>query len=83
MKPELSVLNRGQKTNGIKRHKVVHGIPDITGMWGKGPVPSGAAEHRAYSILNNTTCVQYGCGKAENNVRDTWHGHKRCKKRHT
>src|ERR1700746_1854455 len=70
MKPELSVLNRRRKTNGIKRRKVAHGNPDITGTWGKGPAPSGAAERRAYSVLNNTTCVQYGRGKAENTVRD-------------
>ena len=71
MKPELSVLNRRRKTNGIKRRKVAHGDPDITGTWGKGPAPSGAAERRAYSILNHTTCIQYGRGKAENTVRDT------------
>jgi hypothetical protein len=70
MKPELSVLNRRRKTNGIKRHKVMHGIPDITGTWGKGPAPSGVAERHAYRVLNNTTCVQYSRGKAENTVRD-------------
>ena len=35
MKPELSVLNKKQKTNGIKQHKVVQGNLDITGMWGR------------------------------------------------
>ena len=70
MKPELSILNRGWKTNGIKRRKVAHRNLDITGMWGKGPAPSGAAEHCAYNVLNDAMCIQYCCGKAENTVRD-------------
>ena len=35
MKMELSVLNKKRKTNGIKQRKVVHGNPDIAGMWGR------------------------------------------------
>ena len=73
MKPELSILNRGWKTNGIKQHKVAHGNLDITGMWGKGPAPSGAAERRAYNVFNDTACVQHCGGKAENTVCDTQH----------
>ena len=34
MKPELSVLNKRRKTNRIKRCKVAHGNPDVTGTWG-------------------------------------------------
>ena len=71
MKLELSVLNRGWKTNGIKQHKAAHRNLDITGTWGKGLAPSGMAERRAYSVLNNTTCIQYGHGKAESTIRDS------------
>ena len=35
MKPELSILNKKQKTNRIKWRKVAQGNPDITGMWGR------------------------------------------------
>ena len=34
MKPELSVLNKKRKTNGIKQHKVAQGNLDVTGTWG-------------------------------------------------
>ena len=34
MKPELSILNKKQKTNRIKWRKVVQGNPDVTRMWG-------------------------------------------------
>ena len=35
MKPELSALNKKQKTNGIKQRKVAQGNPDIAGTWGR------------------------------------------------
>ena len=35
MKPELSVLNKKRKTNGIKQCKVVQGNLDITRTWGR------------------------------------------------
>ena len=35
MKPELSVLNKKRKTNGIKQHKVAQGNLDITRAWGR------------------------------------------------
>ena len=34
MKPELSILNKKQKTNRIKWRKVAQGNLDVTGMWG-------------------------------------------------
>ena len=71
MKTELSVLNKRRKTNGIKRRKVVQGNPEVTGTWGKGLAPSGAAECCTYHVLNDATCVQDYCGNAENTVRDT------------
>ena len=71
MKPELSVLNKRRKTNGIKRRQVAQGNPEVTGMWGKGLAPSGAAERRMYRVLNDATCIQDCCGNAENTVRDT------------
>ena len=71
MKPELSVLNKRWKTNGIKWRKVVQGSPEVTGMWGKGLVPSGVAERHMYHVLNDATCVQYCHGNAENTVRDS------------
>ena len=70
MKPELSVLNRRRKTNGIKWRKVAQGNPEVTGTWGKGLAPSGAAERRTYHILNDAMCVQDCRGNAENTVRD-------------
>ena len=74
MNTELSVLNKRRKTNGIKWRKVAQGNPEVTGMWGKGLAPSGTAECRAYNVLNDSTCVQYCRGKAENTVRDTPQG---------
>ena len=70
MKPELSVLNKRRKTNGIKRRKVAQGNPEVTGTWGKGLAPSGAAERRTHHVLNDATCIQYCRGNAENTVRD-------------
>ena len=34
MKPELSILNKKRKTNGIKWRKVAQGNPDVTRTWG-------------------------------------------------
>ena len=53
-----------------KRRKVAQGSPEVTGTWGKGPAPSGAAERHAYNVLNDATCIQYCRGEAENTVHD-------------
>ena len=71
MKPELSILNKRRKTNGIEWCKVAQGNPEVTGTWGKGLVPSGAAECRTYHVLNDATCVQDCRGNAENTVSDS------------
>ena len=76
MKLEVNLLNRGQKTNGIKWHKVVHRIPDITGAWGKGLVPSGMVERHVYNVLNDAMCIQYCHGKAENTGHDRYNQYK-------
>ena len=70
MKPELSVINKRRKTNGIKRRKVAQENPEVTRTWGKGLAPSGAAERRMYCVLNDATRVQDCRGNAENTVRD-------------
>ena len=71
MKPELSVLNKRRKTNGIKWRKVAQGNPEVTGTWGKGLAPSGAAERCTYSVLSNVTCVQDCRGNAGITGRDS------------
>ena len=54
MKLELSVLNKKQKTNGIKWHKVVQGNMDITGAWGR------VQSNKQHSYSLGTTRIQLG-----------------------
>ena len=64
-------ITKSRKTNGIKRRKVAQGNPEVTGMWGKGLVPSGVVERHVYNVLNDSMCVQYCHGNAENTVCDS------------